>query len=94
SDISIELDNSKTIRLDLKLLKGESLRFTAAGFAEVVDQHLQFKQRIDLKALALNGGAHQLAIDANFSRAEENAALKVELRLADAIEDITQVDNY
>ncbi|MGA1773922.1 MAG: hypothetical protein ACO387_07445 [Flavobacteriaceae bacterium] len=94
SDILIELDNSKTIRLDLKLLKGESFRFTAVGFAEVVDQHLQFKQRIDLKALALNGGAHQLAIDANFSRAEENAALKVELRLADAIEDITQVDNF
>jgi hypothetical protein len=93
SDISIEIDNSKTIRLDLRLLKGESLRFTTAGFAEVVDQHLQLKQRIALEALALAGGTHQLAIDANFSQAEENAALKVELRLADFIEDITQFDN-
>jgi hypothetical protein len=93
SDISIEIDNSKTIRLDLRLLKGESLRFTSAGFAEVVDQHLQLKQRIALEALALAGGTHQLAIDANFSQAEENAALKVELRLADFIEDITQFDN-
>lgn len=89
SDIVLELDNSKTIRFDVHLLKGDAIRFTKDGYAEVVDHYLRLKQKIDLEALKLEGGIHTLDIDASFKKAEENAALKVELRLQDKVERIS-----
>ena len=86
SDISIELDNSKVIHLEATLKKGESLRYTGGKFAVVVDQTLRLKQKFEIQGIKLSKGIHNIKLDAHFSESEEDAALKVELRLKDTLE--------
>ena len=88
SDAVIELNNRKTIKLPVRLLAGQSLRYLSKGSAEIVDRNLQLIKRIPIttEALKLTSGAQTIQVDANFDGAEENAALKVELRLADQVE--------
>ena len=88
SDAVIELNNRKTIKLPVRLLAGQSLRYLSKGSAEIVDRNLQLIKRIPIaaEALKLASGAQTIQVDAHFDGAEENAALKVELRLADQVE--------
>ncbi len=72
----------------MRLLAGQSLRYLSKGSAEIVDRNLQLIKRIPIaaEALKLASGAQTIQVDAHFDGAEENAALKIELRLADQVE--------
>lgn len=87
-DMVIELNNRKTIQLPVRLLAGQSLRYLSKGSAEIVDRNLQLIKRIpiDFEALKLSSGGQTIQIDASFENAEEDASLKVELRLAAEVE--------
>lgn len=88
TDIVIELNNRKTIQLPVRLLAGQSLRYLSKGSAEIVDRNLQLIKRIPIAAEALKVAvaAQTIQIDASFANAEEDASLKVELRLAAEVE--------
>jgi hypothetical protein len=86
--VVLELNNSKTIKLPVRLSKGQSLRYLSKGSAEIVDGNLTLIKRIPIDAhiLKVSSGRQTIQIDAYFENAEEDASLKVELRLADKVE--------
>ena len=84
-DISLELDNYKTIAIAGQLKKGEVLRYEGGDKATVYSANWK-KLRdvsIDLNGFSLKKGQHQLHFDCTFLAPEEGAAAKLEWRLAD-----------
>jgi hypothetical protein len=93
SDITIELNNRFTIKLPVRLSKGESIRYTGGTKAQVMDKNLRekFQVDIDTSMLTMKVGPNQLHFDCSFLDKDEKAKVKVELRLLDKAEKVNKI---
>lgn len=90
SDITMELDNRFSIKLPVRLSKGESLRYAGGTKAQVLDRNLKEIAQVEINPvlLTLKSGTHQLNFDCTFLDKEEQAKAKVELRILDKAQKI------
>jgi len=89
SDIGLVLDNYKTFEIPGRLKKGEILKYKGSGNILKYSETWQILDEIpvDSEKLQLNQGNHKLTVDCNFT-GEEDAELKLELRLFSEVETI------
>lgn len=90
SSIKLELNNSRTILLPVRLNKGQSLRYSGGSYAELLDQSLNLLERVPIEAsdFQLAEGEQSITVDASFSDSGEHPLLKVETRIQDLAEAI------
>jgi hypothetical protein len=95
AEITLELDNRFSIKLPVKLKKGESIRYKVGNVAQILDKDLQEKMQVEINPsqLTLKAGSHQLHFDCSFYDKEEQAKAKVELRILDSAQNLELNNN-
>ncbi len=90
SKINIELDNSRTIELQVPLQNGESARYSGGEWIEFFNPQLAktggFK--INPELFKLSNGNHSIAFDCAFSEKGKEPAAKLEIRVKGKTEEI------
>ena len=82
SNVSMEIDDYREIRIPVKLKAGETLKYRGGNEAKVYDKtwHLKRTVPVDEKIMEINNGDHTLTFECNFSGGEKPVA-GLELRL-------------
>lgn len=82
TDIGIEIDNYRELRLPITLQAGEILRYEAGDQADVYNSSWQLQRRVPFtsKGLLLSPGKHSINFDCTFLDPMEEARVKVEWR--------------
>lgn len=90
SEISLELNSSIDVKIPAKLNKGESLRYYGGASAGIYDAQLHKREevKLDPSKFLLDSGKQFVIFDCAFSNKEENAKVKIEIRILDKPEKI------
>ena len=85
----MEVDNYRSIDIQITLAEGETLKYTGGNMADVYNANWKKirEEALDLEGLNLSAGSHSLLFDCEFSRGEEVEAA-LELRLVSEVEKI------
>jgi len=90
SKIKIELDNSRTIELQVPLQNGESARYSGGEWIEIFNLQLAKTGgfNINPELFKLSNGNHSIAFDCAFSEKGKEPAAKLEIRVKGKTEEI------
>ncbi len=82
SDITLEINNHKTIILPLTLKAGEHIKYEGGSKARKYNKYWHIIAEFDLdpKDLQLENGEHEISVDCSFSNSNSESKLKLELR--------------
>lgn len=82
SEIILELNNYKEVRLPVVLRKGQIIKYTGGSKATVFDSNWQPIREFDLNSsdFAINGGENSIAIDCTFHNEDKEPNVKLETR--------------
>lgn len=89
SDIKIEIDNYKAIRLPIALKSGEKVKYTGGDEAVIYDKNWQQLRTIKIvpSQWTVSTGHHSINFDAKFA-GEEKTTVKLEFRFIDKAETV------
>lgn len=92
SDIRLELDGTKEVRLPLSLREGQSLKYSGGNTLAVMDGtwHTLRNVPVDPKDFVVGGGDHSLLFDCRFSKKQE-ASARLEIRLSGPPESVLKI---
>ncbi len=95
SDIKIELDNSREIKLPIVLSNGESVRYSGGETADILNSTLHIIRTINIEnnLFQINKGSHSIQFNCTFSSKEKEPAAKLEIRIPGRPEEITGLVN-
>lgn len=81
-DIQLELNNYKEVRIPVNLKKGQILKYTGEGEAQIFSSNWQLIQNIEFKVenFKINAGNNTLSFDCQFKPKGDEPAVKIELR--------------
>ena len=90
SEIVIEINNYKSIKLPVGLNKGQAIKYTGGNKASVYDANWQLIREIEIipADFKINKGENSISFDCRFSKADKNPNIKLELRTSGNIESI------
>lgn len=83
SEITVEINNSTDVKIQVRLNKGESLRYYGGEIAGIYDTSLRKKGEVKLDPLklTLEKGMQSLTFDCVFSNKQEDTKAKIEIRI-------------
>lgn len=90
SEIVIEINNYKEIKLPVVLNKGQAIKYTGGNKASVYDANWQLIREFDIVPadFKINEGENSVSFDCRFSKEDKNQNIKLELRTSGNIESI------
>ena len=93
SEIVMEINNYKEIKLPVVLNKGQSIKYTGGNRAAVYDANWQLIREIDIipADFKINKGENSVSFDCRFSKEDKNPNIKLEFRTSGNGERITLV---
>lgn len=90
SEIKIEIDNSREVKVPVELAAGETLKYSGGKTAIVLDKFLVKKNEIELDQaiFRMNKGKHTLTFDCLFKNKTKEPEAKFEVRIQGKAEEI------
>jgi hypothetical protein len=82
SDIVLEINNYKEIKLPVVLSQGQTIKYTGGNRATVYDANWQLIKEFDLNhsSLQISKGENTISFDCNFAVEGKNSNIKLEIR--------------
>jgi hypothetical protein len=83
SNIQIELNNSRSINLPIKVMPGETIRYHGGSELHLLDKNLNFQGKIDIDPdfFQLTKGSQTLLFDCDFEKEGDEPSAKIEVRI-------------
>ncbi len=92
SEIKIEIDNSREIKLPVNLKVGESIKYTGGKTAVIYNILLNKTKEIEIKPaqFKISKGAHSIVFDCKFNNKTKEPTAKFEVRIPGNAEEISK----
>ena len=91
SNIIMEIDNYKEIKLKVALKAGEIIKYTGGSKASVFDKNWQVIKEFDIdpSLFKITDGEHSMTFDCTFKKTGKEPVVKLEIRTFGPAEKIT-----
>lgn len=92
SNITLELDNYKKVRLPISIESGQTLKYNGGITAILYSESWQkiSEVSIDQSVFSINDGSHNINLDCSFSKEGKEPLAKLEVRIYGSAESVSK----